>query len=509
MRECFNDFQIPCRWSANLSYGYGSPIFNYYSALPYYLGGVVSLFVGYVWAAKMLFLLPIIFGALGMCFFARELFGEYGGVVSATLYTFVPYRALDTFVRGAVAESFALAILPFILFFVTKLARSKTRGNFVGLILSLFALFVTHNISTLIFTPVILLWTLYSVYQNGVKSLRLFIYSFVLAFGMASFFVIPAFLEKGLVTTESLIVGDLDYRNHFAGVRQLFLDNTWGYGASVRGTLDGLSFQIGIVHWLIVLVAVGLIVLYLFKRRKSFVFGIPVFFILLFLFSIFMTHNKSHRIWESLSLLPYIQFPWRFLGMTAIATSLLGGFIVYTQKGILQKLLGVLILIAVVALNLNYFRPEKFYFDVTDETKLTGSLWEEQQKGAILDYLPQTAIEPKEKAGDVATTNRRDLIVGYFLRSSNYWEFEVVNGEAGGLVTIPVFNFPGWEAPGFTLATSMEGTIVVIGAKKGDIVRGYFKDTDVRTVANLLTLFSLIALVFLVFNREKNEKYFE
>lgn len=43
MRRCFDDLQIPCRWNPDMAYGYGQPMFNYYSVFIYYLGGTINL----------------------------------------------------------------------------------------------------------------------------------------------------------------------------------------------------------------------------------------------------------------------------------------------------------------------------------------------------------------------------------------------------------------------------------------------------------------------------------
>ena len=38
MDQCLADLQFPCRWSLDLGYGYGYPLFNYYPPLPYLIG---------------------------------------------------------------------------------------------------------------------------------------------------------------------------------------------------------------------------------------------------------------------------------------------------------------------------------------------------------------------------------------------------------------------------------------------------------------------------------------
>ncbi len=124
MRKCFDTGQIPCRWVPDMGYGNGYPLFNYYSVLPYYIGGLASYIFGFVGAAKVLFFIPLLIGGFGMYFLIRNLYGEWPALLAATLYQFAPYRALDGYVRGAIAESFALAIIPFVFYAFLKLQKN-------------------------------------------------------------------------------------------------------------------------------------------------------------------------------------------------------------------------------------------------------------------------------------------------------------------------------------------------------------------------------------------------
>jgi uncharacterized membrane protein len=114
MEKCFADGQIPCRWSPDMAWGYGQAMFNFYSALPYYLGVLIRIITPFSIMAtvKLLFFISLAGSAIGMYLLAKEFWGKLGGIVAALLYAYAPYHALDIFVRGALAEAFALAILP-------------------------------------------------------------------------------------------------------------------------------------------------------------------------------------------------------------------------------------------------------------------------------------------------------------------------------------------------------------------------------------------------------------
>ena len=120
MAKCIEDFQIPCRWVPDMGWGNGMPIFNFYGVATYYAGGVLSYFVGFIGASKLLFFLSLILGSFGLYLLIRDLWGKYAGLTSAILYMFAPYKALDVFVRGALSESMALALIPFVFYFFYK-----------------------------------------------------------------------------------------------------------------------------------------------------------------------------------------------------------------------------------------------------------------------------------------------------------------------------------------------------------------------------------------------------
>ncbi len=83
-----------------MGYGYGFPMFNYYNVLPYYIGAVLSFFVGFIWSVKILFIFSLVASGITMFIFIRELFEQKAAFVSAVLYTFAPYKALDIYVSS-------------------------------------------------------------------------------------------------------------------------------------------------------------------------------------------------------------------------------------------------------------------------------------------------------------------------------------------------------------------------------------------------------------------------
>ena len=507
MRKCFIDFQLPCRWVPDMGYGNGYALFNFYGPLAYYIGAAASYILGYIGAAKLLFLLPLIFGAVGMYLLGKELFGKIPGTVSAILYLFVPYRALDSYVRGAVGESFALAIIPFVFYLLLRLIKTQNRKYFSLATFTTFLFFVSHNIMVLIFTPLIIIWVLFWLYKEKWKGLKICLLSLGLGFGLAAFFILPAFFEKGLVQTDALTRAELDFRAQFVKVPQLFIDRSWNYSGSQPQSSNTISYQIGWPYWWLVVLSLFAVVLS--KKRKD--VALFTFLLIMFGFGVSMTHNKSAPIWEFIKILAYVQFPWRFLSIVILSSSLIGGYFVSLFKGKWLIAVSTAVILLTAILNWQYFKPEHFYYGLTDSQLLSGQNFIDQQSGALLDYLPKTALEPRELAPTSPFFVQGEGDIENYINRSNRWEFDALVTKDANIV-IPVFDFPDWtvliDNKVFPHSHNNDLGRIEINLSKGDYhVRGEFNNTPLRTFANILSLVSFGGAL-LIIKYGKNRKIF-
>lgn len=518
MRRCFDDLQIPCRWNPDMAYGFGQPMFNYYSVFIYYLGALLTYLFDYLVVIKLLFYISLVLSGVSMYLFVKELLGDKEGFASATLYMLAPYLAFDVYVRGAIPESFALALIPLIFYFGLRLVKKYSLGEFIGLTIFLSIFLTLHNISILITIPIFLLWFLLILYIFGTKYVKYLILSFLISFGISSFFLLPAYFEKGLVQINTLISKGFDFRAHFINLDQLFFDRTWGYGVSIAGVEDALSFQVGWPHVFLVLASLLLIVFIVVKgkRNKSKFLSYEIkkndlilysFFMLLFLGSSFMTHSRSTFIWERITVLWYVQFPWRFLMLTAFSASVLVGYLVYVVNMPYKKYLLFLILIAAIILNFNHFKPWD-HIDITTNDKLSGELFEEQQKGAVMDYLPKTAVRPTELAPSEPWFIKGSGVIKEFDVSTDSF-YVVINVDEKAELAIPVFDFPNWvvyvDDKLVEHNVAEDGTISV-GLEEGTHkVSAEFENTGIRKASNIIAVASILAFVVFVIY-EKNKK---
>ncbi|MBU0999837.1 glycosyltransferase family 39 protein [Patescibacteria group bacterium] len=500
--------QFPVRWAPDLRYG--EPLFNFYAPLPYYLGAIINLSgLDFIWVAKTLFILSSILSAATMYILCRKLFDSKAAFLAAFLYIYAPYRAVDIYVRGALSESFAFIFFPLIFYSSVLLSEKRDLSRICLLALSLAGLFLTHSITTLMFMPFLVFFWIYLIFEKKARRLIfLFLGSLALGSGVSAFFLLPAMVERQFIQTQYLIVGYFDFRAHFVAFFQLF-STYWGYGSSLWGLDDGLSFQIGSVHWVILALALVL-GLFLIKNRYKSVANKKSLFFLIFLgvsffISIFLQHNKSAFIWEAISLMAFIQFPWRFLAISIFFVAIIGGAVAsYFQNK--YKLIYFILIIAVVVVNLGYFKPKEYVKESFFDKFLNVEI---MQKGVDLtkDYLPIWVATTDGDKFDSPRTQSGSAEFSNLKQSSATFEF-MADVASDSLIEVPITYFPGWEVRANGQLVNQEkpsemGLIRFTLPKGNYSIDIEFKNTPIRTVGNTISIFSILTILALVSLRKK------
>ncbi|HEY3083335.1 MAG TPA: hypothetical protein VGM69_25875 [Chloroflexota bacterium] len=143
------------RWVPDAAYGYGTPLFTFYSPGAYALGaGLMWLGPSALAATKALFGLALVGSALGAYWLGAALAQRSptaAGLSAALLYTLVPYRLATVYHRGALAEALGLAIAPFVVLAALRVGRGWAWVGWLGLAVG--ALALTHTIAAVITLP--------------------------------------------------------------------------------------------------------------------------------------------------------------------------------------------------------------------------------------------------------------------------------------------------------------------------------------------------------------------
>lgn len=522
MEKALIDGHFPVRWVKD--FRNGEPLYNFYAPLPYYAGSVIhlvpkiiSINLSYLLTVKILFSLAFILSAMAMYQFGKKLLGIYGAFISATLYLYAPYHSVDIYVRGALSEAWSLIFFPLIFLFALNLSQKFTFKNFVLLTLSTAGLFFTHNVMTMIFSPFILLWMGFlGLRSKSVKLLLQYFFSLIWAIGLAATFLLPAFFEKQYVTTDELTKGYFDFRGHFLAIKQWF-EPTWGYGASLWGPKDDMSFQVGLAHWGVLSAAAFLLAmnLVLIKSKKlkrfyqliftdlslkNLINAAFTFSILgtLLLSSLFMMHNKSTVIWEAVETLKFTQFPWRFLGISIFFISILGGYLGFFLSKKALKYLIVPLLVVIISVNIGYFKPDSYYKDSVDDHYVGEAVISKNDR-LPKDYLPIWVKKIRDEKLKVPIFIQGSGRISNVKYKTAYLTFDV-NSSSESAIETPVTYFPGWQ-----LKVNGEKVKALdpddFGLIRFDLPPGenkivmQFTNTAIRTISNLISLFSSALLI--------------
>lgn len=516
--------QFPPRWVDHLGFGFGYPLFLFYPPFVYIIGEMFHLLgFGFITSTKLVFFSSILFSGIAMYIFAKEHFGKLAGLVGAIFYILAPYRALDIYVRGALAESFSFVWLPLILWSFYKL--EKTKNNIYILLSSTFLalLMITHN---LVFLPFALILSTYLFFQiilstHKVKSVLLYLFSIVFALCLSAFFWIPSILEKKYTLVDQILLTELaDFKIHFVYPQQLW-NWPWGFGGSARGLIDGISFKIGKIHTITsfaaFLLSLFMLVNNKFKPNKKILLVVISF--LLFLFSAIMTTFYSEFIWYLIPQLAYLQFPWRFLIFTSVFSSLLAAAFIYQLKLPILRLIvsGIFFLLLIIP-NFKLFKPQFYRQNLTDQKAtsehelnwfVSSSSFEYIPKGIELhksnlgtsfpniteNDIPKTKIE---SIGSPATINILESNPGKLLFTTN--------SQSATTLKVNVFNFPGWQAKIDGQKTEISDDnklkLITLNISEGaHQISLEFKNTKNRTFANTISLFSLLLLLVLTIKK--------
>lgn len=508
--KCLKDGQIPCRWTPDLGYNYGYPLFNFYPPLPYVVGQVFRT-VGFTYVAtiKSTALVLLVVSALAMYLLAKSLTGPIGGFLAALFYTYAPYHAVNIYVRGAMNEAWASLFLPLIFYFSRNYLKKHSINSLLLLSLSWAGLLLSHNPMALTFILFFAPWCLYWYFENDyrirIKPIISLALSGIFALALSAFFTLPVIFESKLVQIESMFQNYYHYSVHFVSLKQLFLNDFWGDGPSVWGVFDGMSFSIGTLHWLIpTLMAIYFVYLSL-KRKSVKKYFLPLMIIFLAYIATFMTHERSSFLWALLSPIQKIQFPWRFLNHSLFLFSLSITFLPSLIQKISPKVGYIfvpLIAIIVFLLNYKYFFPVTFG-PITDEQKFSGVAWNNQITSGIYDYLPKTAsTAAKSKAAeyiDAVYPTNTEYQVFASQKGTDWWLFNLQN-ENPAVFTLAAMYFPNFQLFDNQQPLSFE-VEPVLGRITIKLEPGlhqiYLKlyNTPIRDIGNYLSLFAWIFVV--------------
>ncbi len=492
------DGEIVPRWAGDLGAGYGEPTFNFNPPLLYY---IVSVFhaLGFTFIASenlAIFVLLLTAGA-GIYVLACDAFGRHGGLVAAVAYVFSPYLLSRLYVSHALADFTAFAFIPYAFWALAGIDRPATSLRmFAGALSVALIMLSSISVAVMVLPALALFLAVKAAISRSPGAFACGAACVALGLGLSAFFWLPAMRETSFVHISRREAGSLNFHNHFLYVWQL-LYGRWGYGLSVRGSGDGLSFAVGPVH---LLLAGASLMLIRYIWRASVAAGALVTSMLaIIVISVFLTTTASLFIWEHVGVLHPLQFPWRFLTLIALGTSLACGAPFLLLRDAPRPLVNGLMVALIAAIFLFNFRhadPQTF-LKTTDADYSPHNI---ATKG-----LPATAreFEPIDVTAFPSTPAQEPLIVtsgkaiATLIERTPIVQSFRVHADQSAQLRLSTFYFPGWKVYVDGRATPVahanpQGLMEFRVAPGDHSVRAVFKDTPIRRWSTRLSLLSLL-----------------
>lgn len=499
----FGDF--PPRWSANLLYGYGYPLFLFYSPFSYLIGAFfVFLGFNFLVSTKMVFILAFFIGSLGMYFLVKEWWGEIPALISAVAFSYAPYRAVDVYVRGNLAEFFSFSLLPVILWLNWRVLEKEKKEVWILLFsLGLSVLVLSHNLTCFLFSFFLLVFNLFYIFSHPKKIWKRNFLGLVgivlLSLMISAFYWIPLIYEIRFVGVGKF-VSNPAYNYYFLTVAKIW-DSPWEFGGFIEK--NSMSLQLG--KLIIIFSFLSLILNSIFKLK----FRKLVYFLLAMMgFSTFMELKISSFIWKTLPFLAYLQFPWRFHVLSTLIGSILFGVCFYffqewmrmkkprkTISFIFYSLLLVFLFLVIWG-NWRYFRP-RIYWNAPAVSETTT--WDDE-------YLPKWV---KNKPKNYADKKAQFITGSGLIKEINWGYLEkkmVVQADKGSIVEIAHVYYPGWESFVGEKRVSIDyqndnGLMRILVPRGESQIVFRFTRTPLRKISEIISLLG-ITIWFLFFVRQ-------
>jgi hypothetical protein len=531
VHRCLTSGVLICRWMPDQYLGYGTPLLNLYSPAVYYvISAFYELGLGWVNATKTSMALFMIFSGIAAYGYALDFLSRRAALLVSVVYVYVPYHLVNAYYRGDLPEFFAMGWFPAILWAFGRIVRPGTlRQRIPYVVAAAFCyamLVLTHNLSAFIYTGVLIIYCAFLLLRGIVerqwgwlgafRPAMLLLGATLLAYALTAYLSFPALLEKHLIQLEGLLY--VSHQDHFPTLKEIMPNRVIHIYGIIFPESPEYAYKMGLVQ--VLLGGLGAVVALLFCRRFSFrARGEAVISVVVFCVAFWFTRPPSLWAWDSIPLLPFAQFPWRFLLLMALPTSVLAGFLVDVWSERWQRIVLPILIVFTLLTNTLGLRPimaNTVEGDIDDADATRFELMYHLLGTTVAgEYVPRwvkdkafispeaLAIVLGQEAPDyhVPTTDR-GIEVHRTLKATNEQTFTVSAQNAGRIVLNTVY-FPGWRAEvnGQQVdigITSPEGLIAVQVPAGSSTVRIVFENTEIRTQGELVSLAALVVSLLLL-----------
>ncbi|MEK7111580.1 MAG: 6-pyruvoyl-tetrahydropterin synthase-related protein [Patescibacteria group bacterium] len=508
--------QFPVRWSETANHLYGYPIFNFYYPGLYYSSELFHLMgLTLVDSMKLVLGLAFIGSGVAMYLFLRLWVGRFSAITGSILYIYAPFRFVSMFVTGRWAESLVFLTLPVAFLAAAKAGISGRKRHLLFGSLAYGLLILTHNVTSLLFTPILFLWTYLSKKQASLKEIALM---FIGGLAVSAYFWLPAVYETRWTHQGQQPVYDVV--NNFPPLKS-YLYQAWGYGFSLNGTKDGVSPMIGFAQIAALLLS-AIFVLF----NKKFYSPAKILTIISFI-AFFLMLKASIPIWNGFPIMKTVQFPNRLTAILVFGAAVAGSFAIETlpklKIGWIKWIAGSGLIILAIYGNRNHFRPgvfDRYYdnditgfyqllFGVGNPSNEVTPIWSENLPPEYVDKAQ--VLLPKD---NLSSPNIK--IEELSLKNRNY-KFAVNNKTKQTYgIRINTIYYPGWKiyvdnsiySLNLPIKQSPDNKfgLINVNIPPGEhTLQIHWSETLLRNTADAVSIFALIFILLSLKQKQNNK----
>jgi hypothetical protein len=293
------------RWAEWANWGFGEPRFVFYPPASWIVGAALGTVLPWRAVPGVFIWLVLVAAGMAMWKLAREWLPARYATLAAVLFAVNPYHLVIVYYRSDFAELMAGAFLPLIVWGALRVARGESgcvpllAAAFAGMWLSdaPAAVIATYALALILFME--------CVARRSLRPLVPGVSGMAAGFGLAAFYILPAAREQRWVQIAQVVVDNLGPARNF-----LFTHSN---------DPDFVAFNWKISYVAVSVMLVTTVAAVLVARRRRDFSHVDSMMAALGFLSIVLMLPFTNFLWRLLPELRFVQFPWRWLEVLALA----------------------------------------------------------------------------------------------------------------------------------------------------------------------------------------------
>jgi hypothetical protein len=486
-----------CEWANN---GFGEPRFIFYPPLSWMLGAALGFLVPWKAVSGTFIVLAQTLAGVFMFALARRFFSPGAALFAAACYVANPYALLVVYMRSDFAEQLAWAFLPALLLAALQLSglmqnRWRSTSGATAVFALLFAGMWLSNAPAGVMASysIALLFAWAAISEKSLCPLLHGIGGLALGFGLACFYLVPAAYEQRWVDIGQALSSGLQPAQNFLYTNIADPEhNVFNWIAS------SVAVLLKVLTWIAAIMAYQNIREGNDSREKK---ALWQTLLVLGAVATFLMLHPSAILWEHLPKLRFVQFPWRWMGILAVAYACFGAAAVAHRR--VAWIWGGVVVLAVAGTAT--YLVKKAWWDSEDIPTLQDAIANGRGFDGTDEYDParddHTDLPAKADRVQILAAERSESsapkvqvqIVGWTAEERDL----TVTSPRPLKLAIRLLDYPAWqvEVNGRVVTPeSLEGTTqMILPLLAGtDRIHISFRRTPDRTVGNALSFVGLV-----------------